>query len=160
MRSTYSLGKALASRNMALVYGGANPGLMGALAEGVLESGGIAIGIIARSIVEKGLEMRGLSKLEVVADLSQRKSRMNAISDAFIALPGGYGTLDELFEVAALNQTGTQKKPIALLNVNHFYDPLVQQLSVMESSGLARNPERNHFIVSDDIDAILDAVSR
>lgn len=159
MRSAYDLGKSMALKNMILVNGGTKLGLMDAVAEGVLENGGIAMGIIVRDIYERGLGNRGFNKMEIVETLSMRKMRMKEVSDAFIVLPGGYGTMDELFEMAALNQTGRQNKPIALFNIKGFYDPLLRQISTMKSEGLMRNPERNGFIVCDEAEDLLDKIA-
>jgi TIGR00730 family protein len=157
-QQAYELGKEMARRGIELVYGGANPGLMGAVADGELDNGGRVLGVITKLIARKGLLKEGLTVTEVVADLSERKKRMNEVADAFIALPGGYGTLDEFFEIAALNQMGTQFKKLGLLNVQGFYSPLEEQLELMASEELLRHPERNSIVVCDSVDELLDSL--
>jgi uncharacterized protein (TIGR00730 family) len=159
-QKAYELGEEMAKRGIELVYGGANPGLMGEVADGVLENGGHVLGVITKLIAGRGLLKEGLTETEVVADLSERKKRMNEVSDAFIALPGGYGTLDEFFEIAALNQMGTQFKKLGLLNVEGFYTPLKQQLELMASEGLLRHPERNSIVFCDSVPELLDELAK
>ena len=157
-QQAYELGKEMARRGIELVYGGAKPGLMGAVADGELDNGGRVLGVITKLIAERGLLKEGLTVTEIVADLSERKKRMNEVADAFIALPGGYGTMDEFFEIAALNQMGTQFKKLGLLNVKGFYSPMKEQLAIMGSEALLRHPERNSVVVCDSINELLDSL--
>jgi len=120
------MGRLLAANGIALVYGGGRTGMMGALAEGVLSEKGEIIGIVPVGLESPQLVYTtGLTRLEVVENIQIRKARMNELADAFIALPGGYGTLDELFEVLTWSQIGLHRKPVALLNVNGYYDALL-----------------------------------
>ena len=111
-----------------LVYGGSNVGLMHVLAETMLNGEGIVIGVMPKSLVEKEVAHNGLTEMHIVADMQERKSLMADLSDAFIALPGAFGTLDELFEVLTWNQLGIITKPVGLLNVNGYFDDLVRLL--------------------------------
>ena len=122
------MGETLAQRGLTLVYGGGRTGLMGALADSVLEAGGQVIGVIVESMNTPDLAHTGLTRLEVTATIHQRKARMYALADGYIALPGGYGTLDELFETLTWAQIGEHQKPVGLLNVDGYYDPLLEML--------------------------------
>lgn len=119
-----ALGRALAERKLTLVYGGGAVGLMGVVADAVLAAGGEVIGIIPQSLKDKEIGHSGLTRLEVVSGMHARKARMAELSDAFIALPGGLGTLEELFEVWTWGQLGDHGKPLGLLEVNGFYSKL------------------------------------
>src|SRR5262245_25166996 len=119
------LGKALVGRGMGLVFGAGHVGLMGVLADAVLRGGGEAVGVIPQALVDKELAHRGLTELRVVATMHQRKALMADLSDAFAALPGGYGTADEFFEILTWAQLGLHSKPIGLLNTDRFFDPLL-----------------------------------
>ena len=122
------MGATLARRGLGLVYGGGKTGLMGALADGVLETGGQVTGVITESMNTPELAHTGLTRLEVTATIHQRKARMYALADGYIALPGGYGTLDELFETLTWAQIGEHHKPVGILNVNGYYDSLLEML--------------------------------
>jgi uncharacterized protein (TIGR00730 family) len=115
-------------RGLSLVYGGGRTGLMGAVADGVLENGGQVIGVITEGMNTPELAHTGLTRLEVTATIHQRKARMYALADGYIALPGGYGTLDELFETLTWAQIGEHQKPVGILNVNGYYNPLLEML--------------------------------
>jgi uncharacterized protein (TIGR00730 family) len=130
-RRTYAaaaklLARRLVADNIALVYGGSNVGLMGILADEALAAGGEVIGIIPRTLVDKEIAHGGLTELKIVDSMHQRKALMSELSDAFIAMPGGYGTFEEFCEVLTWTQLGLQSKPCGLLNVDGFYDPLLQ----------------------------------
>lgn len=127
-RGAASLGRALSRRNLELVYGGASIGLMGIVADAVIGAGGSAIGIIPQSLVEKEIAHPGLSELRVVGSMHERKANMAKLSDAFIALPGGIGTLEELFEILTFAQLGFHHKPCGLLNIEGYYDRLIDFL--------------------------------
>lgn len=118
------LGTVLANRGLRVVYGGGGGGLMGAMADAALNAGGHVVGVIPRALVRAELAHRGLTRLVEVHSMHERKARMAAEADAFIALPGGYGTLDELFEALSWTQLGLQDKAVGLLNVNGFFDGL------------------------------------
>lgn len=122
------VGETLARRGLDLVYGGGRTGLMGALADAALENGGQVFGVITRSMNTPELVHTGLTKLEVTDTIHQRKARMYELADGYIALPGGYGTLDELFETLTWAQIGEHQKPVGLLNVDGYYDPLLAML--------------------------------
>jgi uncharacterized protein (TIGR00730 family) len=122
------MGATLARAGLTLVYGGGKTGLMGALADSVLASGGQVIGVLVESMDTPELAHTGLTRLEVTATIHQRKARMYALADGYIALPGGYGTLDELFETLTWAQIGEHDKPVGLLNVDGYYDLLLEML--------------------------------
>jgi uncharacterized protein (TIGR00730 family) len=119
------LGRTLARRQIELVYGGSSIGTMGVLARAVLEAGGHVIGVVPRLLMEREIAYVGLPDLRVVEGLSERKAVMAELADVFVALPGGFGTLDELFEMVTWNQLGLQQKPCGLLNVCGYYDNLI-----------------------------------
>jgi hypothetical protein len=122
------VGETLAQRGLGLVYGGGKTGLMGALADGALAQGGQVTGVITKGMNTPELAHTGLTLLEVNETIHQRKARMYELADGYIALPGGYGTLDELFETLTWAQIGEHHKPVGLLNVNGYYDPLLEML--------------------------------
>lgn len=149
------VGEALAKRGSTLVFGGGNVGLMGAVADAVMNSGGQAIGVIPGFLKDKEVAHLGLTTLEVVDNMHQRKLRMAELAEGFIAMPGGYGTLEELFEVLTWGQLGLHRKPIGVLNVAGFYDALVQLLDHMTAQGLLRAENRRQLIVADNITDLL-----
>jgi uncharacterized protein (TIGR00730 family) len=118
-----------------VVYGGGRVGLMGVLADAALSAGGEVIGVTPQHLVDQEIAHRGLTHLHVVADMHQRKARMAGLAEAFVALPGGAGTIEELFEAWTWGQLGLHAKPTALLDIDGFYRPLVEQLRVMTSAG-------------------------
>lgn len=126
--AAFQLGSILANKNIVLVYGAGKTGLMGAVADGVLQNGGKVIGVVPILLNEPQLIHADLTELEVVPDIHQRKARMSTLADAFIALPGGFGTFDELFETLTWAQIGIHQKPIGLLNVNNYFDPLINMV--------------------------------
>jgi len=121
----YQLGKLLAEKDIKLVYGAGKTGLMGAVADGVLQHGGKVTGVVPEILNEPQLIHANLTSLEVLPDIHQRKARMSELADAFIALPGGFGTFDELFETLTWAQIGIHQKPIGLLNINNYFNPLI-----------------------------------
>jgi uncharacterized protein (TIGR00730 family) len=131
-------GHALVEANLALVYGGGKVGLMGVIADTVMAAGGRAIGVIPELLVDKEVGHVGLTELHVVPDMHQRKKMMADLSDAFVAMPGGAGTLEELFEVYTWAQLGYHQKPVALLNIDGFYDPLINLLQHTVDEGFMR----------------------
>ena len=122
------VGQVLAGRGLDLVYGGGKTGLMGALADGALGQAGRVIGVITKSMNTPALAHTGLTRMEVTETIHQRKARMYELADGYIALPGGYGTLDELFETLTWAQIGEHNKPVGILNVDGYYDPLLEML--------------------------------
>lgn len=137
-----SLGRHLAERGIRLVYGGGAVGLMGMVADAALAAGGEVIGIIPQSLKDAEVGHSGLTRLEVVDGMHARKARMAELSDAFIALPGGLGTLEELFEVWTWGQLGYHGKPLGLLEVNGFYDPLLTFLDHLVQERFVRQSHR------------------
>jgi len=136
--ASLALGDALVSSNCSLVYGGAHIGLMGAVADRVLSSGGRVVGVIPQSLVDVEVAHSGLTELHITDGMHERKAKMADAADAFIALPGGIGTLEELFEILTWAQLGYHTKPIGLLNVDGYYDSLLSFLDNMVSQGFAK----------------------
>jgi uncharacterized protein (TIGR00730 family) len=160
LEAAQALGKSLVRRKIGLVYGGGNVGLMGAVADSVLSEGGEVIGIIPHALEEKELGHRGCTRLEIVGSMHERKQRMAELADGFIALPGGIGTLEELFEVFTWLQLGFQKKPVAVLNIGGFYDHLLTFLQHVSGEGFLR-PEHLACLLTDtDGERLLDQLVR
>lgn len=149
------LGKTLAERNIHLIYGGGNVGLMGVLADETLAAGGTVTGIIPYFLSEKEGGRTDLTELVRVDSMAERKKLMAKQSDAIITLPGGYGTLDELFEMLTLVQLSQASHPIGIININGYFNPLIQQLDIMEREGLLQLEHRNLLLVSDNIEDLL-----
>ncbi|GAB3442355.1 LOG family protein [Actinophytocola sediminis] len=150
------VGRTLAGRGIGLVYGGAAVGTMGAVADAAMAAGGEVLGVIPRSLVDQEVAHRGLTDLRVVADLHERKALMASSADAFLALPGGAGTLEELFEVYTWAQLGLHAKPIALLDVDGYYQPLSRFLDHMVDEGFLGREFRELLIVETDVERVLD----
>src|SRR5438445_4371604 len=155
-RSARRLGELLAERKLGLVFGGGHIGLMGVLADAVLQAGGEAIGVIPQALVDKELAHPGLSQLHGVASMHERKAVMADLSDAFIALPGGFGTADELYEILTWSQLGQHSKPIGLLNVSGFFDPLLAWLDRTVQEGFLKAKHRGLLLVADDPQRLLE----
>ena len=132
------IGTAMAARGIGLVYGGGRLGLMGAVADAVMAGGGQVTGVIPQSLVRAELAHSGLSSLEVADDMHARKARMAELADGFIALPGGFGTFEELLEVLTWNQLGFIRKPVVLFDVGGFYEPLLAMFAAAVSAGFVR----------------------
>ncbi|MBS1746632.1 MAG: TIGR00730 family Rossman fold protein [Bacteroidetes bacterium] len=154
------LGQALAKRNIELVYGGAVVGLMGAVANGVLTNDGKAIGVIPVFLKEKEIAHKHLSELIQVENMHERKMKMSELCDGVIALPGGFGTLDEFFEMLTWAQLGLHQKPIAILNTGGFYDALFDLIQNMVDKGFVKPINQQMIIVSDDIDVLLEKMEQ
>ncbi len=150
------LGKLLAELGIGVVYGGASIGLMGALADAAQAAGGEVIGVIPRALVEWEVAHTGLADLRVVGSMHERKALMAELSDGFIALPGGIGTLEELFEVWTWAQLGSHGKPCALLNVLGFYDRLLAFLDSVVGEGFLRPPHRTMLLVGETCEGLLE----
>jgi uncharacterized protein (TIGR00730 family) len=149
------LATVLARRGLGLVYGGGKVGLMGLLADSMLEVGGEVIGVIPQSLVAKEVAHHGVSELRVVDTMHQRKALMNDLSDAFIALPGGFGTLEEFFEILTWSQLGIHGKPSGLLNVSGYYDSLLAMLDHAVGERFLRPAHRELVIADIDADALV-----
>ncbi|WP_026730318.1 TIGR00730 family Rossman fold protein [Flavobacterium denitrificans] len=150
------LGKTLAKQNIGLVYGGANVGLMGVVADGALSENGTVIGVLPNFLRSKEIAHLGLTELIVVESMHERKTKMNDLCDGVIALPGGFGTLEELFEMLTWAQLGLHKKPIAILNINGFYDSLIELTETMVEKGLLKDVNQKMLLVSDNISDLLE----
>ncbi len=152
------LGKAIASRGMTLVYGGAKVGLMGAVADAALAGGGRVVGVIPKGLVSKEIAHDGLSELFLTESMHERKERMILLADAFVSMPGGFGTYDEFFEVLTLAQIGQHDKPQGLLDVNGFFQPLVRLLEHTIAQSFAAPQHAQLYVVEKTADALLDAL--
>ncbi len=142
MTAAAALGRDLAMRGVGVVYGGASVGCMGALANGALGAGGEVIGVLTRGLAEREIAHAGLTSLELVDSMHERKARMAALSDAVIALPGGYGTFDEVFEALTWSQLGIDRKPIGLLDAEGFWAPLLTMLDTSGTAGFLQPQNR------------------
>lgn len=157
-----ALGTALAQRGIALVYGGTDKGLMGVVADAALAAGGEVVGVINQRLFDRGHLHAGLSRHEVAPEMRSRKARMAELADAFIALPGGLGTLEELFEVATLTQlndhVGRPAKPFGALNVRGFYAPMLALLSMATDEGFMKAEHRDMLVCEANPQALIDAL--
>ena len=150
----------MARRGIGLVYGGGHIGLMGILADAVLAAGGEAIGVIPQALLDRELGHRGLTSLEIVGSMHERKMRMAELSDGFLALSGGVGTLEELFEQWTWAQLGIHAKPSGLLNVAGYFDPLLAMIEHMTRGGFLHQSYAEMLLVGDRIDPLLDRYAR
>ncbi len=158
------LGRLLAGRGIELVYGGGNVGLMGIIADACLGAGGTVIGVIPEALIGKEVagrvvDHRGLTRLEVVDSMHTRKARMAELADGFIALPGGFGTFEEFCEILTWGQLGFHVKPMGLLNVNGFYDPLLAMFDKAVDEGFLRAQNRAMALADTDIEKLLSAMT-
>lgn len=151
-----ALGHFLATCQISLVYGGGNIGLMGAVARAAIEYGGRVIGVIPSALMRKEIVDESIGELILVNTMHERKAKMAQLADAFIALPGGFGTLDELFEMLTWNQLGIHGKPIGLLNVNNFYTPLLQWITHAQTQGFIRLQHVKLLTVAQEPSVLLD----
>jgi uncharacterized protein (TIGR00730 family) len=156
--AAHRMGETLARRGLTLVYGGGRTGLMGALADSVLAGGGQAIGVITEGMNTPELAHIHLTRLEVTATIHQRKARMYALADGYLALPGGYGTLDELFETLTWAQIGEHQKPVGLLNVAGYYNPLLEMLDRAVAEKFLFPEHRASLICANEPGKLLDAM--
>lgn len=157
--AAHALGAALARRDVGLVYGGGNVGLMGEIADAALAAGGRVYGVIPDALVARELAHADLTELVVVRSMHERKARMAEMADAFIALPGGFGTFEEFCEVLTWSQLGIHRKPCGLLNVDGYYDPLLALFDRSVSEGFVRPEHRALVLVRPEIGALLDALA-
>ncbi|MBI2555583.1 MAG: TIGR00730 family Rossman fold protein [Candidatus Rokubacteria bacterium] len=153
------MGMVLARRGIGMVFGGGSVGLMGAVADAALAAGGEVLGVIPRALVEKELAHRGVADLRVVASMHERKALMAELADAFVALPGGYGTLEEFCEVVTWAQLGIHRKPCGLLNVTGFFDSLLALFDHAVAEGFLRLQHRALIVVEKDPERLLDALA-
>ena len=153
-----SLGTALAREKIGLVYGGASVGLMGAVADAVLAGGGEVVGVMPQSLVDKEIAHKDLPDLRIVGSMHERKALMAELADGFVALPGGLGTFEELFEVWTWGQLGYHRKPCSLLNVSGFYDKLTGFLDDVVERGFVKPAHRSMLIVEQDPEALIRAI--
>jgi uncharacterized protein (TIGR00730 family) len=149
----------LGRRAVSLVYGGGHVGLMGVVADACLNAGGRVIGVIPQALADKELAHRGLTELRVVGSMHERKAVMAELSDAFLALPGGYGTWDELFEALTWSQLGIQNKVCGLLNVNGYYDSMIAMADRAVAEGFIRDPHRQWLLSDTDVSRLLDRLN-
>ncbi|MEN3791445.1 TIGR00730 family Rossman fold protein [Fulvimarina sp. MAC3] len=156
--AAHALGMAIAKAGIRLVYGGGTRGIMGAVSDGVIEGGGQVTGIIPRFLIDMEAterELKRLDELVVTEDMHERKHLMFERSDAFVALPGGIGTLEELVEILTWSQLGRHEKPIVIANLNGFWDPLQNLLDHMDSEGFIHRSQHVRPIVTSDIDSVI-----
>lgn len=153
-RAAKEFGQHLAKGNHTLIYGGGNIGLMGIIADTVLEAGGKVIGVIPQFLMDREVGHTGITSLEVVTSMHERKKRMADLADAFVALPGGWGTLEELAEILTWKQLGLMTQPVAVLNCNRFFDPLLAQMRFMVDEGFLHD-ENFMSLKSSDSPAVL-----
>lgn len=158
LEQAWQMGAAIARRGWQLWYGAGSTGLMGAVADGALQQGGEVIGVIPEIFNTPVLAHRALTRLEVVETMHQRKERLAQQVDAFIALPGGYGTFEELFEILTWAQIGLHRKPVGLLNTLGYFDPLLQMVDQAQREGFIYTEHRALFSVQDEPAALLDAL--
>ncbi|AKK73312.1 LOG family protein YvdD [Chryseobacterium gallinarum] len=152
----FLLGKTLAQQNIQLVYGGADVGLMGTIADGALNEGGKVVGVLPYFLQSKEIAHKNLTELILVETMHERKTKMNELCDGVIVLPGGYGTLEEFFEMITWAQLGLHKKPIGILNIDGFYDDLIRLVRHMVDKGFLKQVNRDMLLVSDTIDELLE----
>ena len=159
LESARSLARELVQREICLVYGGASVGIMGEIADTVLAGGGEVIGVIPQALVDKEVSHAGLTELKIVDSMHERKEIMADISAGFIALPGGLGTIEEIFEVLTWAQLGFHKKPCALLNVKGYYDKLTQFLNHAVAEGFIANTHREMLLVEEEPHRLLEIMA-
>ena len=154
-----ALGAAIAKRGWGLVYGGASVGLMGAVADAAMAGGGTAIGVIPRGLVDKEIAHAGLSEQIVTTSMHERKQKMADLADAFVAMPGGFGTFDELFEIITWAQIAIHSKPVGLLDAEGYFAPLMALVDHAIEEGFVPADQRALLVVHRDPDALLDALA-
>lgn len=159
MENARDVGRTLAERRIGVVYGGGRLGLMGAVADSALAAGGEVIGIIPQALVDAEVAHRGLTELHVVTTMHQRKQAFTDLSDGFVTLPGGTGTMDELWEALSWAQLGYHAKPVGLLNVAGYYDGLLSFVATMGDTGFLRPQHRDILIAADGIDTLLERMA-
>lgn len=158
--TAYEVGKTIAQNEIRLVYGGSKLGLMGQVAKGVMENEGKVTGVIPDFLKTKEVVHTGLDKLVTTKDMHERKLAMNELSDGFVALPGGFGTFEELFEIVTWAQLGLHRKPIGLLNIGGFYNDLINMLQKMTTKGLLKQDNLDILLVSENFEQLLEEMRR
>jgi uncharacterized protein (TIGR00730 family) len=158
-QAALTIGHLLCRRGIELVYGGGNVGLMGVVANACLSEGGRVIGVIPQALADKELAHAGLTELRVVSSMHERKSVMADLSDAFLSLPGGFGTWEEFFEVLTWSQLGIQRKACGVLNVEGYYDPLLAMADRAAAEGFVRDAHRDLLLADADPERLLDRLS-
>lgn len=159
MDAAYSFGQLAARSGICIVYGGGRVGLMGAVADGALAEGGAVIGVMPNALVEREISHQGLTRLDVVPDMHTRKTRMSELASGFVTLPGGAGTLEEVFEQWTWAQLGIHRKPCAFLNVLGYFDPMLEMISKTVTSGFMKQEYADMLIYSSDLNEILEKIA-
>ncbi|MEI3791396.1 MULTISPECIES: TIGR00730 family Rossman fold protein [unclassified Chryseobacterium] len=152
----FLLGQTLAKQDIQLIYGGADVGLMGAVADGALNEKGKVVGVLPHFLQSKEIAHKKLTELILVETMHERKTKMNDLCDGVIVLPGGYGTLEEFFEMITWAQLGLHKKPIGILNIDGFYDDLIKLVQTMVDKGFLKLVNRDMLLISENIDELLE----
>ena len=158
-RAAVELGQLMVERGYGLVYGGGDAGLMGTIAQAVMRVGGEVHGVVPKAMPGRERAHQGLAQLHVVSGMHARKARMAELAHAFIAMPGGYGTLEELFEIITWAQLGLHQKPIGLLNVNQYYAPFVTMIERAIADEFIRPAHRQLWVIADTAEGLLDALA-
>ena len=153
------LGNYFAENNIGLVYGGGKIGMMGVLADTIIEKNGEVIGVIPGLLRHEEVAHSNITEMIVTKTMSKRKVKISKLADGYIALPGGFGTIDEIFEALTLNQLGIEQKPVGILNTNGFFDHLIKQLDVMVTEGYLKQSNKEMLIVSESIESLLSQMS-
>ena len=159
MAGARQMGRTLAERGLRLIYGGGKTGLMGAVADGALEAGGEVIGVIIPSMNTDALAHIRLTRMDVTPDMHARKARMHELADGYIALPGGFGTFDELFEAITWGQVGAHQKPIGLLNIKNYYAPLLTAIDHAVNEGFIFSEHRETLYCESNPETLLDVMA-
>lgn len=155
LRAASELGSLLGSQRIELVYGGSSKGLMGAVADAALAAGGAVTGVIPASLADREIAHEGLTTLDIVDSMHARKQRMAELADAFVTLPGGFGTLDETFEILTWTQIGVHRKPLGLLNIDGFFDTLLAFADEQVAQGFVQAKHRDMLAVADQPEALI-----
>lgn len=151
-----AFGKLLADQNHTLIYGGSSLGIMGAIADAVMINGGEVIGVIPENLFSKEVAHQGITRLITVRDMHQRKSHMAELADSFVAFPGGFGTMEELFEIITWNQIGILNKPVVIMNIDGYYDPLIRMLDHSVDVGFIKPENRKIVRVAETLEQCLE----
>ncbi|RUA09699.1 MAG: TIGR00730 family Rossman fold protein [Flavobacteriia bacterium] len=154
------LGNYLAENNIGMIYGGGKIGLMGILADTILKHHGKVIGVIPGLLRHEEVAHTDITEMIVTKKMSKRKVKISKLADGYIALPGGFGTLDEIFEALTLGQLGIETKPVGLLNTNGYFNPILDQLELMVKEGFLKESNKNMLLVSDSVTGLLDKMQK
>lgn len=154
-KSAIELGNYLAANHIGLVYGGGKIGMMGALADAVIKNKGEVIGVIPHLLKHEEVAHTKITRMIVTKKMSKRKVKMSKLVDGYIILPGGFGTLDELFEALTLGQLGIENKPVGILNINNFFNPIIEQLNLMVKEGFLKQVNRDMLLICDAVPELL-----